>query len=504
MPELAGELAEGVLPGVLRTLYVERRTGMLHVTRGEERGSVCFIKGNIVYGSTNIVECQLGDVLVRHGILSEWDRERAFEMVTVTGRRLGQILTDLGCLDAEGLEDALALQVREVLLCVFSWPEGRYAFEEQDAGHYRGYDKPLRLSTGEVILDAVWSIQDPDVIHFALGDLDRVLTPASDPLLRFQRITLSPADGFILSRVDGALSAKEILATAPVDAHEAERSLCGLLYTGMVEFQKPVKREPAPSPGALRRLIVEAYAALPRQNHFEVLGVGRDVTSSELLEPYFRLARLYHPDQHHLAELRDQKDALEALFARVGEAHRVLCGGTTRKAYERILDAAAGIAPLTVASSSTQPVLASQTQPIGDLQDVDGRLAAAEELLGAGKAWEAIAAIDALMDVAKGRSRRRARLLKAQALLRGPDGSKAAVDELKAALSEDPAHPEAHYMLGTLYKAGGAMALAGSEFRKALALKPRYPEAQDELVSLEPPPPTSSETGRLFRRLIGR
>ncbi len=504
MRPLAGELAEGVLPGVLRTLYVERRTGLLHASRGEERGSVCFIKGNIVYGSTNIVECQLGEVLVRHGLISEWDRERAFEMVTVTGRRLGQILLDLGCLDADGLEDALALQVREVLLAVFSWPDGGFSFEEQDAGNFRGYDKPLRLSTGEVILDAVWSIADPDVIHFALGDLERVLTPASDPLLRFQRITLNPTDGFILSRVDGALTAREILATAPVDGPEAERSLCGLLYTGMVEFQKPVKREPLPSPLALRRTIMEAHAALPRQNHFEVLGVGRDVTSSELLEPYFRLAKLYHPDQHHLAELRDQKEALEGLFARVGEAHRVLSGGATRQAYERILDMAAGAAAAPSASSSTQPVIPSETQPIADLQGVDETLAKAEELLAAGRGWEAIGAVDSILDAAKGRSRRRARYLKAQAHLARPDGRKAAEEELKAALAEDAAHPEAHYLLGTLYKAGGASALAMGEFRKALALKPRYLEAQEELASLEPAAPAASETGKLFRRLIGR
>jgi hypothetical protein len=45
---MQGALAEGVLPLVLRTLYVGRKTGLLHVTRGEERGSVCFTHGNIV------------------------------------------------------------------------------------------------------------------------------------------------------------------------------------------------------------------------------------------------------------------------------------------------------------------------------------------------------------------------------------------------------------------------------------------------------------------------
>jgi tetratricopeptide (TPR) repeat protein len=499
MGALAGELAPGTLPGVLRTIYVERRTGLLHVTRDQERGTVCFIHGNIVYGATNITECQLGETLVRHGLLSQRDRERARGMVTATGQRLGQILMDLGLLTAEGLEDGLALQVREVLLTIFTWPAGRYVFEDQDPENFRGYDKPLRLSTGEVILDAVWSISDPQVIQRALGDLDRVLTPASDPLLRFQSIALSPTDGFILSRVDGVASAKEILAMAPVDTAEAERSLCGLVYTGMVEFLKPVRAEAAKNAALLRRTLLEAHAALPGQNHFEVLGVPPTATASELLAAYFRLARLYHPDQHHQAELRDHKGALEALFARVGEAHRVLSDSRARAAYEfGLVKVPTPVAPTAPRRAAPEP------EAVVDPQKVDEGLARADELMAAGRAWDAILAVDEILPLATGRARRRGRLLKAQAHLRVGDGAKAAEEELKAALAEDPAHPEAHYLLGTLYQAGGASALAGSEFRKALALKPRYHEAQAALLSLGPPPEPSSEAGRLFRRLIGR
>ena len=159
---MQGALAEGVLPLVLRTLYVGRKTGLLHVTRGEERGSVCFTQGSIVYGETNIKECRMGETLVRHGLLNHWELERAREVKNVTGRRLGQVL------------DALALQVREVLLTVFSWRDGSYRLEEHDPAFFRGYDHPLPLSVGEVILDAVWSITDPEVIRFGLGNLDRV------------------------------------------------------------------------------------------------------------------------------------------------------------------------------------------------------------------------------------------------------------------------------------------------------------------------------------------
>jgi tetratricopeptide (TPR) repeat protein len=498
MATLTGELAQGILPGVLRTLYVERRTGLLTVTRQAEQGSVCFIRGNIVYGSTTIKECQLGETLVRHGILRQQDRERAGAMVSATGQRLGQILLDLGLLDADGLEDALALQVREVLLTVFSWPDGHYVFDDQDAARFRGYDKPLRVSTGEVILDAVWSISDPDVLRFALGDLDRVLAPASDPLLRFQRISFSPTDGFILSRVDGVLSAREILALAPVTAAEAERSLCGLLYTGMVEFVKVAPDAGAPAPPALGRTIRAAHAALAHQNHFEVLGVTPAATASELLAAYFRLARIYHPDQHHLRELHDQKDVLEALFRRVGEAHRVLSDPHGRAAYELSL---APPSPPRVDEPAPVPA-PPEILTLADPMQIAEALDRADEMLAAGRAWDAGLAVEAVLAQATGRVRRRGRLLKARAHLQGPGGARAAEEELKAALAEDAAHPEAHFLLGTIYRDGGAHALAAAAFRRALALKPRYHDAQAALSALVPV--TGQEAGGALRRLIGR
>ncbi len=330
---LHAERGEGVLPGVLRTLYVERRTGLLHVTRGAERASVCFIAGNLVYGDTTVKEAQLGATLVRHGLLSEWDLQRASEMISVTGRRLGQVLVDLSLLDGDGLDEALALHVREVLLTIFSWQEGAYSFEEQEAARFRGYDKPLKLSTGEVILDAVWSISDPDVIRYGLGDLDRVLSQSTDPLLRFQKIALSATDGFLLSRVDGVMTAREVLGTVPVAADEAERSLFGLLHTGMIEFL-PTRPKPAPRDATRREEVLAAFAAMARQSHYEFLGVGRSAKPTEVLAAYFRLAKLYHPDGHHEPELASLKGRLEALFARITEAHRILSNPSLRKSYD--------------------------------------------------------------------------------------------------------------------------------------------------------------------------
>ncbi|HET8645102.1 MAG TPA: DUF4388 domain-containing protein, partial [Vicinamibacteria bacterium] len=168
----SGKLWEGVLPGVLRELYVGRRTGVLTFTRGDERRSVRLRGGHIVSADTTVREDRMGEVLVRRGLLGASDLKRVIGFVLRDKKRLGEVLMEQGLLDAKGLEEALALHVRTVLSAVFSWPEGAYEFTEEPESEPGPGDVTLRASTGDLILEATRSVQDPDVVRYNLGDID--------------------------------------------------------------------------------------------------------------------------------------------------------------------------------------------------------------------------------------------------------------------------------------------------------------------------------------------
>ena len=154
----SGEIAEGVLPQLLRKMYVERRSGMLQLVRGEEEQSLRFRGGHIVNAHTNVKSDRLGEMLVRRGLLSEEGLERATEIVIRDKRRLGEVLDELGLLDKSGLEDAIALHVHEMLARLFTWADGRYVFNEEQEETSRS-DVTLKLSTGELILEAVRAVK---------------------------------------------------------------------------------------------------------------------------------------------------------------------------------------------------------------------------------------------------------------------------------------------------------------------------------------------------------
>jgi len=91
-----GTLGEGVLPSVLRELYVGRKTGVLRFTQGSARRKIHFVKGSIVNASSELPEEHLGEVLVRLGRLPRAEVDRAGEKAGRESKRLGETLMELG------------------------------------------------------------------------------------------------------------------------------------------------------------------------------------------------------------------------------------------------------------------------------------------------------------------------------------------------------------------------------------------------------------------------
>jgi hypothetical protein len=526
MDPIQGPLWEGVLPGVLRQLYVGRSTGVLRFERDGERRRLRFRGGNIVGADSGSREDHMGEVGVRRGLLTTADLKRATGFMLRDRKRLGTVLLEQGMLDNERLESLVAAQVQEVMSRVFSWaPHGTYAFDEGDEGAQDG-DITLRLSTGELILQAARGVQDPDVIVYCLGDLDRIPALSTDPLLRFQRISLSPADGYVLSRVDGHLSARDIVQLVPISQEEACRSLYGLVSTGVIEFLAApavaaVRREdpasspspaapevapegespaPAAAPSDTRRVeILDAHGGLKTRTHYEVLGIGRDATDAQVKEAYFRLARRFHPDVHHDQALSDLKAKLEAVFVRLGEAYEVLRNPRTRASYEQRLGPPPPPA-VTAPPADATPAL-PEKDPVSDLRMAEAAIRTAAQSIAEEKFWDAIGLLETALPLVEGASKQRARVLLARAYARNAHWIKQGEELLLLVIQEDPRNAEAPFHLGQIYKSQGFRSRALNSFKKVLELDPEHEGARAEVAELDTQEP-APERGGFLRRLF--
>ena len=239
---------QGLLPAILRQIYVGRKSGLLSFLRGKEKRSVRFHSGHIAHVESNIHEDHLGEILVRRGLLDRDTLERATRVAIDGRKRLGAVLVEVGLLDREGLEIALAHHVDHVLTGLFSWTDGEYEFVEDLRPDTPLPDVIMKATTGDFILAAARGLPDPDVVRYNLGDIDRPVVVTSDPLLRFQRLTLSAVDGYVLSRCDGVTLARHVLTQSPFGVDAAQRSLYGLLSTGVILYPPPPESHPVADP----------------------------------------------------------------------------------------------------------------------------------------------------------------------------------------------------------------------------------------------------------------
>ena len=538
--ERSGKLWEGVLPGILRELYVERQTGMLTFTRQDERRSVRFRRGHIVSADTTVREDRMGDVLVRLGVLAQADLKRAAGFALRDNKRLGVVLMEMGLIDEGGLERALERHVHAVLSRVFSWSDGAYEFEEEPAGDAQPGDVTLRASTGDLILEATRSVQDPDVVRYNLGDIDRVLGLSTDPLLRFQRIALTPADGYVLSRVDGTLSAREVMQLIPLPSEDVQRSLFGLLSTGVVEFLADVPRKPTPpppppqprkaakkaraaapaaapaapppaaplpvgpSPVETRRSeILEAHEGLRARTHYEILAISREATEAQVKEAYFRMAKRFHPDVHHDEALHDLRDKLEEVFIRLGEAYETLRNPTSRKRYETAFPPRRGVPRPEPPKPETPAIKPEPPDPAIDEQKAAQEFAKAQRLMGEEKYWDAIQILEEAIPRLEATASRRARVMLARAYMKNPKWRHRAEEVLGQVVREAPDAPEPYLVLGELYRGAQLRARAAAMYRKALQLSPRNEEALNALRAIDAedqPPSGDSGAGNKARK----
>ena len=339
----------------------------------------------------------------------------------------------------------------------------------------------------------------------------------------------------------------------PLPAERTQRSLLGLLSTGVVEFaarapspkagagrrprgdraeaERAAPAPPAPAPprrlrprrappaapppaaaaapraepadekaAERRREILEAWDGLKTRTHFEVLGLSRSVGEAEVKDAYFRLAKRFHPDVHHGASLGDLRDKLEAVFIRLGEAYDVLRDPRKRADYEERLGrprpkpAARGRGGRPGGARSPHrpsPRATRRRRPASPRRPSAGRPSSSSRRSTGtpSSCWS-----------------RRSRPCRASracapaccspaATSKNPKWAKSAEAMLLAATREEPKAVEPWALLGAIYAEKGLRTRATAMYRKALELKPDHEEAAQYLAQNAPPPEPPEDEG---------
>ena len=129
--EFSGRL-DAFPPGdLLQWAKNERKSGALVIRRRDREKRVYFHHGDVVACMSNDPAEYYGQHLLLHGDLDEEQLFAALTHCTLTKRRLGAALLELGLLSPERVQQTLREQIEDSVCDLFLWPGGVFYFQSE-------------------------------------------------------------------------------------------------------------------------------------------------------------------------------------------------------------------------------------------------------------------------------------------------------------------------------------------------------------------------------------
>jgi hypothetical protein len=398
----------------------------------------------------------------------------------------------------ETLLHAVRVQARRVIRSAFEWKGGSAQFEDRDVAP--GVLEADVLTTVELLLSGIEHMNGFGPIHEAMLALENRLElrqPAPFPL---ERLTLTPSQGFVLSRLDGNTALRDVISILPPgEETAASRFLFGLLVLGVVVYRPAVGHGLFTVSDILRdhadrqaveqmqaQTVQQAYSQVRAQGPHEILGLAPSAGPREIERAYEKTKAQFGRDRI-LPSVRERfRDELALIESRLVEAYLMLTqpdrNESGRPAAVPPPRADVAIDDLRVRvemDKAKSKVALEQASRVADAYFAKARGAIRE-----GDFHNAIQ--HAKLAISYNGSDARYYFLLANCLMRNPDArwQRMAEENLLKTTQLDPWNAEYWIALGRFYKQQGLNIRARKQFEEALKLVPNNSTVLEELGSL--------------------
>jgi len=486
------------LAEIFRDLYVGERSGVLDLSRGSIEKKIYFDRGMILFAESGADDEDLGRRLVNEGKISPGALAEARRNISEP-KDLAQALVNRGLIGKETLSHTVRFIVEHVVQSIFQWEGGTARF--RDGWLLQEIFESDILLTFEVILKGIGSMVGFEPIQEAMKGIDSRLKLKHPTPVPLERLALSPAHGYILSRIDGPSRLQDVLALLPpTEEGLACRFLYGLLVMGVISYDPPVGdgafrvtailRDHADSvalEGLQERMILETYASLKAKNPHEVLGVPQSA-ARETIERAYEEAKDRFSRDRILPRIRERQRAeLAVIESRLVEAYLTLVQARAGDHAVRPEDSPSLKEPhgmddflVRVEMDKTKTKVAIEE----NAKLADTYFAQAKKFQREGDYFNAIQYGKLAMSYAPNDSRYY--FLLAECQVKNPDArwQRLAEQNYLEAARLDQWNAEYRVSLGRFYKRRGLKLRAKKQFEEALTLVPTHEAAKKELDSL--------------------
>jgi curved DNA-binding protein CbpA len=503
-----GQLSDHPVAELVREIADKNLSGALRIRNDRVKVVVYCQDGTVNYAASNVRKMRLAEYLRKGGLLSD----QQLNAMGDAGPDLNAAaqLVDQGILNRPTLNEVLLQQVTDVLCLALVWDGGDWAL---DVRARLQNDVGTRLDTAPLLLATARRLDD-NYVATRLARGNQLISPGRTPP---DTLTLSSAEGFLLSRVQSPVNITELITASGLNTIEARQAIYALLLAGVLKRpgwpmalgslistsarSTPVFREAQtvaesadettsksqqtrPSEEEIRALFARLSGAT---NHYEVLGIDMPVDLRGIKTAYYALARRFHPDRFHDLANSPLHERIEAAFARITRSYETLVDAELRSAYDAKLAERPWDQTAPMAGQRSEIPVEGEAQPSAptpeqERERAEARFQEGVVALEQGQTKVALSCFSLAAGMFPKQARYRAYY--GRALAANPKSRRLAENELQAAIKYDAGNASYRVWLAELYRELGFQKRARGELERALTINPRNREALALLQNL--------------------
>ena len=459
----------------------QRRTGSLTIVESRLRKTLYWSQGELALITSVSREDSLAEFLIRRGVIPP---DRGAQLVRTDPSDAAATFHESGLFDMSKRQTLLREWLTVQFVPLFSLVEGTAAFSDEEA---IGPEKRVFLqSTAALVLDGIRAITNGLVLRRSLGDLSREIGANPDSLALLDTIPLTDGERTLADALSMPQTIETFLKQFTHDSLMAARVVIAMMALGVFSIVEEAPRQASAIDDNDMQRDLEILAAigsnderslralgfsrqLPSIDHYQLLGLPRAATRTQIAASAEEKRRLYDPSTYPPAV----KNALTAIIRRIDEAAVVLESPPRRQAYDKLLRQGPG-----PSSGGGQDLQRRATQRSIARQS----FLRAQELSATGDYYGAIILLQEVVTAAPDHAEAWHLLGSCQA--RNPKWHRDSAENFQRSLSLDPNSVHTLISLGDLYRSEGLTARAQACYEDALKIAPENGEAKSRLATI--------------------
>jgi len=277
---LKGTIRDFGVADIFQLIGQQAKTGVLVMSNDVDEVRVYFREGTVIRAEniTRPEEMLLGNFMVRAGVLTREQLDRALQEQQRNLKRLGAVLIDLRYADPVTVREFATLQTTETIYRLFDWTDGHYEFEPSNVDSSPEGVAPISSET--IVMNGVrmfdeWPALREQIPSYAweivrIGDL--LPPPSGTSDLDFATAfgdesgDVGPNKRIVFNLTERRRSVQEVIDRSRLGEFEACQALGRLISGGFVRLVEPRSRVRSlgPAPMTLGQRVVRGLGITAR------------------------------------------------------------------------------------------------------------------------------------------------------------------------------------------------------------------------------------------------